>query len=94
MRIGRCLFVMAVGAILSFAVTRSPSWLNVHTVGAVLIVVGAIGLLLGQIRNSARRSTVIQSPTATTYIESREAAGAGRYGYDETSVGESRPGKV
>ncbi len=66
MRIGRSLLVTTVGAILTFAVTRSPSWLNVHTVGEILIASGAVALVLGQTRRLRRRAEVIQGPTATT----------------------------
>jgi hypothetical protein len=40
------LLVIAIGAILAFAVTGNLSWLNVHTTGFVLIVIGVLGLVL------------------------------------------------
>jgi len=46
MGIGTSLFLIAVGAILKFAVTASVSGVDIQTVGLVLMVVGAIGLLL------------------------------------------------
>jgi protein-S-isoprenylcysteine O-methyltransferase Ste14 len=44
--IGTSIFLIAVGAILRFAVTASVSGINIATVGTILIVVGIIGLLI------------------------------------------------
>ena len=41
------LLVIAVGAILRFAVTASAAGVTLSVVGVVLMVVGAIGLVLG-----------------------------------------------
>jgi hypothetical protein len=47
MRTGVGITLIAVGAILRFAVTgSSPHGLNVHTAGVVLLLVGILGLLL------------------------------------------------
>ena len=46
MRTGACLALVTVGAILAFAVTGNTSFLNLHTVGYVLIIVGVVGLYL------------------------------------------------
>ena len=46
MKTGAGLALIAVGAILAFAVRATPSWLNLHTVGWVLMLVGLVGLLL------------------------------------------------
>jgi hypothetical protein len=43
---GAGLACIALGAILAFAVNRTPSFLNLHTVGWVLMLVGVVGLLL------------------------------------------------
>jgi hypothetical protein len=47
MTIGTSLFLIAVGAILKFAVTAHVQGVNVHNAGIVLMVVGGLGLLLG-----------------------------------------------
>lgn len=44
--IGTSLFLIAVGAILYFAVNASISGLSIATVGIILMVVGVIGLLI------------------------------------------------
>jgi hypothetical protein len=47
MKIGAALVLLAVGAILRFAiVTVSTHGVNVHTIGDILMVVGALGLIL------------------------------------------------
>ena len=46
MGIGTSIFLIAVGAILKFAVTDSVSGIELATVGVILMVVGVIGLLI------------------------------------------------
>ena len=48
MTIGSSLFLIAVGAILRYAINQS-TWhaINIHTVGLILMIVGVIGLVLG-----------------------------------------------
>ena len=46
MKTGAGLALIALGAILAFAVNATPSWLNLHTVGWVLMLVGLVGLVL------------------------------------------------
>jgi hypothetical protein len=46
MGIGTSLFLVAVGAILRFAVTVSAKGFNVHSIGVILMVVGIVGLLI------------------------------------------------
>jgi hypothetical protein len=45
MGIGISVFLMAVGAILAFAVDATTDGVNINTVGVILMVVGALGLL-------------------------------------------------
>jgi hypothetical protein len=47
MGIGVSLFLIAVGAILDFAVSvRNTSGFNLNTIGVILMIVGGIGLLM------------------------------------------------
>lgn len=46
MGIGTSLFLLAVGAILAFAVKASVAGLSIGTVGIILMVIGALGLAL------------------------------------------------
>ena len=48
MKTGVGLALIAVGAILAFAVHGSPSWLNVHIVGVVLMIVGVAVVALSR----------------------------------------------
>jgi hypothetical protein len=38
--------LVAAGAILAFAVNKSPNGVDVHTVGWILLIIGIVGLLL------------------------------------------------
>ncbi len=60
MPLGTSIFLIAVGAILRWAVTASTSGINLHTVGLILIIVGIVGLvfsLFWMITWSPRRRT-------------------------------------
>jgi len=78
MRIGASLVLIAVGAILRFAVTvHNPHGFNIHTAGVILLIVGAIGLVASLIwmAVSRRRTEVVQDTPATgasrrTYVDS------------------------
>jgi membrane-bound ClpP family serine protease len=80
MRIGASLLLIAVGAILRFAVTvDNPHGFNIHTAGVILMVVGAIGLVATAIWMATRRRTdvVTQTPAGTsrtTYSEPQPPA--------------------
>jgi hypothetical protein len=63
MGIGASIFLIAVGAILAFAVNASISGLDIAVVGWILIGAGVVGLALTMIvfaprRNAARGSVV------------------------------------
>ena len=53
MGIGTSLFLVALGAILYFAVSASISGISLATVGLILMIVGAIGLLVSLFMASA-----------------------------------------
>ncbi|HMJ03484.1 MAG TPA: DUF6458 family protein [Conexibacter sp.] len=60
MTIGSSLFLIAVGAILKFAVTAHVAGVDLQVVGVILMIVGAVGLVLGvglamNTRTDARR---------------------------------------
>jgi uncharacterized membrane protein len=46
MRLGGSLLLIAIGAILRWAVTASTSGVNIHTVGVILLIVGGIGFVI------------------------------------------------
>lgn len=49
MGVGTSIFLIAVGAILDFAIDVQTSGFNLHTIGIILMVVGALGLVLSLI---------------------------------------------
>jgi len=61
MGIGISLFLIAVGAILKFAVHTSVNGLDVHTVGVILMIVGGIGILVDLVIFTPRRSRHAQA---------------------------------
>ena len=71
---GGAIFVMAVGAILKWAVTGHVSGLDLDALGTILLVVGAIGLLLSVVLLSVRRRTDVIHQGRVGYGDSRGAA--------------------
>ncbi len=70
MTIGASLLLIAVGAILKWAVTAHLNGIDLATIGVILMIVGAAGLVLGlAIMLSRRRTDVVMRPGRTTYIE-------------------------
>ena len=60
MGIGTSIFLIALGAILAFAVTTEVSGIEISTVGLILMVVGGIGLLLSLMVLGRTRGTVVE----------------------------------
>jgi hypothetical protein len=64
------LLVIAIGAILLFGVTATPSGVNIAAIGVILILVGVAGLAIGHWLYVARRRTdVVYRPDGQTWIE-------------------------
>ncbi|OLT18899.1 hypothetical protein BJF86_02770 [Serinicoccus sp. CNJ-927] len=57
MGIGLGIFLLAVGAILSFAVGDLTSVVDLPTVGYILMAAGVLSLLLGLVMNTQRNNT-------------------------------------
>jgi Domain of unknown function (DUF6458) len=55
MEIGGALLLIAIGAILHYAVTATVAGVDIQTVGTILIIVGAVGLVLGLWLEFSRR---------------------------------------
>ena len=63
MGIGTSIFLIAVGAILKFAVTDTVSGIDLATVGVILMIVGVVGLVLTLLMlGRARRGVVERDP--------------------------------
>ena len=72
MGIGGSIFLIALGAILAFAVNAHISGIDINVVGYVLMLAGLVGLLITVwYWNSRRRSTVVS--------QSRPVRGDGTY---------------
>ncbi|WP_155375339.1 DUF6458 family protein [Catellatospora vulcania] len=72
MGIGASLFLIALGAILTFALDVSISGLDLDVVGWILMVVGAVGMVLTLTIWSSRsrsRSVVTTAPAERQVIE-------------------------
>lgn len=55
MTIGSSIFLIAVGAILRYAVTASVSGIDLQVVGLILMIAGVIGLVIGLFMMTAGR---------------------------------------
>jgi uncharacterized protein DUF6458 len=65
MTIGASLFLIAVGAILKYAVTADVAGIDLQATGVILMVVGVLGLILGlYLWNSARTRQGTSPPPA------------------------------
>jgi hypothetical protein len=81
MALGTSLVLIAIGAVLRFAVSVSTHGVNIHTIGVILMIVGGVGLLFSLLwmtmsrdRDAARPRYVDRSgyarrdvPPADTY---------------------------
>jgi membrane-bound ClpP family serine protease len=56
MSIGFGIFLFALGAILAFAVNVSLDWIELSTIGYILMIAGVITVIIGVILLSRRRS--------------------------------------
>lgn len=73
MGLGTSIFLIAVGAILRFAVSVSTTGFNIHTIGLILMIVGIVGLVISLLWMTVwadrrqtgvvrRRETVVRDP--------------------------------
>ena len=70
MGIGVSIFLVAVGAILTFALETDADGINLDTVGIILMIVGIIGLLLSMVFWSSWRDR--RAGNTTVVREERE----------------------
>jgi hypothetical protein len=56
MTIGTSIFLIALGAILAFAVNATVAGISIQTAGVILLAVGALGLVIGLFMLSRRPS--------------------------------------
>jgi hypothetical protein len=63
--LGTSLFLIAVGAILTFAVNATLSGIDIATVGIILMVIGVVGLLLSLFYWMPRRRAIVDDRPVT-----------------------------
>ena len=65
MGIGFSIFLLALGAVLAFAVHATVAGLDIHVFGWILMAAGALGLILTMVVfTPRRRRTVVETATA------------------------------
>ncbi len=69
MGIGTSLFLIAIGAILKFAITDSISGVELSTIGVILIVVGIVGLLISLLYSAMWRDRAAGTVVRDRYVE-------------------------
>jgi beta-lactamase regulating signal transducer with metallopeptidase domain len=73
MSIGTSLLLIAVGAVLRFAVSVSTHGFNIHTVGVILMIVGVVGLIISLLWMMVWRERAAARPR---YLERRDSVGS------------------
>jgi hypothetical protein len=95
MRTGTSLFLIAVGAILRFAVVgASPLGLNVHITGVILILVGILGMTLPRVARASRVQRVLRTPRAQRVLRTPRAPRAQRFPHDPRAQRVARDTRV
>jgi uncharacterized membrane protein len=69
MGLGTSLFLIAVGAILKFAITTTAHGVNINTIGVILMIVGAVGLIISLFWMTAWADRRRQATTAGPVYE-------------------------
>ena len=69
MTLGTSLLLIAVGAVLRFAVSVTTSGFNLHTVGVILMIVGAVGFVLSLLYMTMWADRAGRGPRRGTYVE-------------------------
>jgi hypothetical protein len=69
MTVGGSIFLVAVGAILRYAVTDSISGINLATVGLILMIAGIVGLVIGLFMYASARCAPVAVPERERYVE-------------------------
>jgi len=77
MGIGVGLILSAVGAVLAFAVNKTVSGVNIHTIGWILLIVGIVGILLSLVFWSSWAGPGRYTSRRTTSVVDEGPAGPG-----------------
>jgi uncharacterized protein DUF6458 len=72
MTVGGSIFLVAVGAILRYAITDSISGVNLATIGLILMIAGIVGLVIGLFMYASARRTPYGGPAERERYVERE----------------------
>jgi SNF family Na+-dependent transporter len=64
MSLGTGIVLFVIGAILAFALNVQVDWVDLHLVGYILMIAGAVGIIIGIVLLTRRRSSVATTRTA------------------------------
>lgn len=73
MSLGTSLFLIAVGAVLRFAVSVTTRGFNIHTIGVILMIVGGVGLIISLLWMTMWRDRQARA----RYVDRRDYVGRG-----------------
>jgi hypothetical protein len=77
MRISGSMFLIALGAILTFAVHVQTRGFSIHTIGIILMILGSSAAVLTLVVWSQRSKTVVRRGPGGEIMEERPAVGYG-----------------
>jgi hypothetical protein len=69
MTFGTSLLLIAIGAVLRFAVSVSTSGFSIHTIGVILMIVGAVGFVLSLLYMTMWADSERRWGRRTTYVD-------------------------
>lgn len=72
MTFGVSIFLAAVGAILKYAVDDQVDNVDLGTIGLILMIAGAVGIVIGLIQLGTRRRVVVEGEPRRVVTETRE----------------------
>lgn len=79
MSIGVSMFLVAIGAIIAFAVDAEVGWLDLEVVGWVLMIAGVAGLLLTLMLWQRRRTVSVVNDGRTRTVEEVDSPSSETY---------------
>ncbi|KQX07988.1 MULTISPECIES: DUF6458 family protein [unclassified Leifsonia] len=64
MSLGSGIVLFVIGAILAFALNIEVDWVDLHLIGYILMIAGVVGIILGIVLITRRRSSVSTTRSA------------------------------
>ncbi|MGP8001640.1 MAG: DUF6458 family protein [Streptosporangiaceae bacterium] len=71
MTVGGSIALIVIGAILRFAISWSPAYINVQLIGLILMIAGILGLIISLALLTTRRRRAATRPGGTEVYEER-----------------------